>query len=64
MTPAPERIVERLVKVYDVERQCTAPHCGKWFVPRLERQRWCSKLCGVRAWRAGLSFPVKHSIPD
>jgi predicted RNA-binding Zn ribbon-like protein len=47
----PERLVPRVVTVYDRERQCTAPGCGVWFRPSDERHVWCSKRCGMRAYR-------------
>lgn len=53
---APERMAERTVTVYDRERQCLAPDCGRWFPIDDERRRWCSKLCKMRAFRAGLAF--------
>ncbi len=51
MNPAPERLVPRVVTVYDRERQCTAPNCGQWFVTNDDRKQWCSKRCGTRAYR-------------
>jgi hypothetical protein len=50
---APERLVPRVVTVYDRERLCVAPGCGEWFQPRVEHQRWCSDACRQAAFQAG-----------
>lgn len=57
--PAPERLIPKQITVYETERQCLAPKCGRWFVPNTERQRWCSRRCNMRAFRAGLAFRVE-----
>lgn len=66
MSETPERFTPRQVTVYDRERQCLAPGCGKWFTPALKapRHRWCSKICKLRAYRAGLAFHVKRILTD
>ena len=47
MELAPERIVERSIKVYAIERQCVRPDCGQWFDASHSQQRrcYCSPRC-------------------
>jgi len=57
---APERIVEKVVTLYEVQRQCLAPDCGQWFVLVQDTQQWCSKRCRNRVSRIKMKKQQKE----